>query len=119
MGNNNYGVFYNLRLKTWSIRETGITAIGKIKLIKDAIINNIHTQMNDPSNNVIIDSALYLGAKTYTIAGDKDGYLYMVDGYTDLRYVDGSGEPEGYEGYVITKTHHMEEPGKIKRLMRI
>ena len=120
MDNNNYGVFYNLRYKTWSVRETGITAIGKIKLIKDAIINEIHTEMDDPSNNVIIDSALYVGAKTYTIAGDKDGNLYMLDGYTDLRErYEENGVPKGYEGYVISKTHHMEEPGKIKRLMRI
>ncbi len=67
----------------------------------------------------MIDAALYAGATTYTAAGDKDGNLYIMGGYADLRYVDDEGEPKGYEGYVITKTHHMEEPGKIKRLMRI
>jgi len=62
----------------------------------------------------MIDAAVYAGAKAYTAAGDKDGNLFILNDYEDTRY-----EQDGYEGYVISKTHHMEEPGKIKRLMRV
>ena len=111
--NNDYGLFYNLRLKTWSIREMGITAMGKVRLTKDVKIDDVNTPYDDESNNVMIDAAIYAGARVYTASGDKDGNLYILSGYSDTR------KQDGYEGYVITKTHHMEEPGKIKRLMRI
>lgn len=111
--NAGYGIVYNLRLKTWSVREMGITAIGKIKISSDTIIDDVNTPYDDESNDVMIDSAIYAGAEKYTAAGDNAGNLYILDGYTDTR------KQGGYDGYVVTKTHHMEEPGKVKRLMRI
>ena len=45
------------------------------------------------------------------IAGDADGKIYKFEGYSDSR--------GGYDAYVITKTHHMDSPGRIKRLLRI
>ena len=59
----------------------------------------------------MIDSSLYLKDKIVTIIGDENGNIYYLAGYTDSR-----GD---YEGYVITKTHHMDAPDRIKRLMRI
>lgn len=115
--NNKYGLVFNIKLRTWSLREVDITAIGKLRLIKDNEIDQVESQIQH--NNYIIDAPIYSGSRMYNVAGDKDGNLYIVGGYSDLRYVDDEGEPKGYEGYVITKTHHMEEPGKIKRLMRI
>lgn len=110
--NNEYGIVYNIRLKTWTVREMGVTALGKVKLLKDARIDDVHTEID--KTNVMIDAAVYAGAKVYTLAGDKDGNLYTMSGNEDTRK-----PQDGYEGYVISKTHHMEEPGKIKRLMRI
>lgn len=110
--NANYAIVYNLRLKTWSVREVGMSAIGQIKISDDIRIDDVNEQYDD-LDDMMIDAAIYAGATAYTAAGDNNGYLYILDGYTDTR------SQSGYEGYVITKTHHMEEPGKIKRLMRI
>lgn len=111
--NCDYGIFFDVGLKTWSVREMGVTSIGKVRLTRDVRIDDVNTEMDDESNDIMIDSAIYAGARVYTVAGDKDGNLYILRGNADTR------KQEGYEGYVITKTHHMEEPGKIKRLMRI
>jgi len=62
-------------------------------------------------NTSIIDSSLYLKDKIVTIIGDENGNVYFLDGYNDSR--------RDYEGYVITKTHHMDAPDRIKRLLRI
>lgn len=43
--------------------------------------------------------------------GDENGNLFLLYGNSDSRY--------DYEGYVVTKTHHMDAPDRIKRLMRI
>lgn len=110
--NNDYGIVYNLRLKTWSVRQLGVTALGKVRIMRETRIDDVNTPID--SNNAMIDAAVYAGAKAYTAAGDKDGNLFILNDYEDTRY-----EQDGYEGYVVSKTHHMEEPGKIKRLMRI
>lgn len=48
------------------------------------------------------------------MCGDENGNLYRVEGTADVRDEDGK-----FYGYVVSKTHHMEDPGHIKRLLRI
>ena len=112
--NNDYAIIFSLRFKTWSVREMGITALGKVRLMRDQRIDDITTEIEAESNNYIYDASVYAGTRVYTAAGDKDGNLYILSGYSDSR-----DSENGYEGYVISKTHYMEEPGKIKRLMRV
>jgi hypothetical protein len=87
-----------------------MTAIGKYCSPKDKIIDEVNIPM-DEVNNTMIDSAIYLKDKILTMIGDENGNLYLLDGYIDSR--------QDYEGYVITKTHHMDAPDRIKRLLRI
>ena len=108
--NRDRAITYNLTTKTWSTREMYVTGIGQMAQAKDRIIDKVNVPMNSMTSE-IIDSPLYLKNKTVTVCGDESGKLYRVSGYTDSR-----GD---YDGYVITKTHHMEDPGHIKRLCRI
>lgn len=87
-----------------------MTAIGKYCAPRDKIIDDVNIPM-DEVNNTMIDSAIYLKDKILTMMGDEEGNLYLLDGYIDSR--------QDYEGYVITKTHHMDAPDRIKRLLRI
>ena len=103
-------IIYNTGQRVWSTREMYMTAIGRYCSPKDKIIDSVNIPM-DEVNNTMIDSAIYLKDKILTMMGDKDGNLYLLDGYVDSR--------RDYEGYVITKTHHMDALDRIKRLLRI
>lgn len=103
-------MIYNVSQRVWSTREMYMTAIGQYSIKRDKIIDSVNTPY-DEMNSYMIDSALYLAEKIVTVIGDEYGNLYFLDGYTDSR--------RDYEGYVITKTHHMDAPDRIKRLMRI
>ena len=48
--------------------------------------------------------------------GDQEGNFFINGGYADYSHGNTSGD---YDAYVISKTHHMDAPDKIKRLMRI
>ena len=87
-----------------------MTALGQYNQTQDRVINDVNTPM-DEMGNTIIDSSLYFKDKLVTMIGDDDGKLYILEGYIDSR--------RDYEGFAITKTHHMDSPDKIKRLMRI
>lgn len=108
--NNDKAIIYNTKYKTWSTREMYVTAIGQYYQTEDKVIDSVRVPY-DQMNTIMIDSALYLKNKIITIVGDENGQLYMLDGYTDTR-----GD---YDGYVVSKTHHMDSPNKIKRLLRI
>ena len=58
-----------------------------------------------------IDNALFQQNSAVTFLGDGNGNLFIEQGYTDFR-----GD---YEGYVVTKTHSMNSPELLKRLMRV
>lgn len=103
-------MIYNTSQRTWSTREMFMTAIGQYSIKQNRIIDSVNTPY-DEMNTYMIDSALYLKEKIVTAIGDENGNIYFLDGYTDSR--------NDYEGYVITKTHHMDAPDRIKRLMRI
>ena len=103
-------IIYNTGQRVWSTREMYMTAIGRYCSPKDKIIDSVNMPM-DEVNNTMIDSAIYLKDKILTMMGDEDGNLYLLDGYVDSR--------RDYEGYAITKTHHMDAPDRIKRLLRI
>ena len=60
----------------------------------------------------MIDSALFLKDSFLTMIGDENGNLYILKGDIDSRLDD-------FDGYVVSKTHHMDAPDRIKRLMRI
>lgn len=103
-------MIYNVSQRVWSTREMYMTAIGQYSIKRDKIIDSVNTPY-DEMNTSIIDSALYLKEKIVTIIGDENGNVYYLEGYNDTR--------RDYEGYVISKTHHMDAPDRIKRLMRI
>lgn len=113
--NNDLALVFSTKYKTWSIREMNVTAMGRYKKLKDVRINEINMKIDNSSNNVMIDSSVYANSQIHSVAGDNKGNIYVLQGDTDERRT----VQEGYHGYVITKTHHMEEPGKIKRLLRI
>ena len=87
-----------------------VTAIGQYYQTEDKVIDSVKVPY-DQMNTIMIDSALYLKNKIITIVGDENGQLYMLDGYIDTR-----GD---YDGYVVSKTHHMDSPNRVKRLLRI
>lgn len=124
--NNDLGLIYSLRYNNWSVREINATAIGYYKKMKDVRIDEVQMRINNQSNNVMIDGSVYATSQIFNVAGDKDGNLYIITGDDDERNyhtetIDGTEQlvSDGFHGYVISKTHSMEEPGKIKRLMRI
>lgn len=103
-------IIYNPSLRVWSTREMYMTAIGQYSLTQDRVIDAVNTPYNEMPNTMI-DSSLYFKDKIVTIIGDENGNLYRLEGYIDSR--------RDYEGYAISKTHHMDAPDKIKRLLRI
>jgi len=90
----------------------GVTAIGDFSDNRDAIIDELTDQFDsDKMGGVIFDASLYKKESVVTAIGTQDGKIYKMSGYADSR-----GD---YEGYVVTKTHHMDDPLHIKRLLRI
>jgi len=100
---------YNTKTKQWSMRDIYMTAIGEYSQFNNKRIDDINIPFQE--DHEIIDSAIYAKGKIITIAGDAEGNLYRLEGYRDSR-----GD---YEGYVVSKVHHMETPEKIKRLLRV
>lgn len=107
--NRDRAIVYNTSTKTWSVRDMNMTAMGEYSQVFDREIDTIDTAIDEMDD--ITDASAYLAKRILTFAGDGSGKLYRLEGYNDSR-----GD---YEGYVITKTHHMEAPDKIKRLLRI
>ena len=107
--NRRMAITFNTLNKTWSKREMYITAIGKFCQNEDLIIDKVNTLIKD--TNRPIDSNYNLKDKIITIRGDEEGNIYKLFGQEDSRYE--------YYGYVTSKTHHMEDPSHIKRLLRI
>ena len=108
--NLNRALTYNTKQRTWSVREMYITAVGEYRQTKDRVIDETSTVMDE--DNAEIDSALFKKDKHLTMVGDENGNLYLLKGDEDTRL-------DKFEGYVITKTHHMDSPDRIKRLLRI
>ena len=108
--NRNIAVTFNIESKTWSKREMYITAIGEFCQTENVFINDISTNIND--YGLPIDSSYGLKDSIVTICGDDEGRLYYFLGNSDERR-------DLFEGYVVSKTHHMEDPTHIKRLLRI
>lgn len=102
-------ISYNTRTKQWSLRDINMTALGEFSQTEDRIIDSVNIPIDDSPE--MIDSSLYARDKLLSVGGDNEGNIYRLDGYADSR-----GD---YEGYVVTKTHHMNTPEKIKRLMRV
>ena len=102
---------YNTQLNVWSVRDIGMTAIGDYTEITSLIIDEVQNTYNSQEMQQTVIDGDNDSTETIIVAGDASGKLYKFDGYDDSR-----GD---YDGYVITKTHHMNEPGKIKRLLRI
>lgn len=108
--NRNVALTYNIRTKTWARREMYITAIGEFCQTQNKIINN-DDRIIDYVTSEQIDSSYGLKDAIVTMCGDENGNMYELSGQVDSRYE--------YEGYCLSKTHHMDEPGLIKRLLRI
>jgi len=70
----------------------------------------------DSLNDVQIDGALYTKESNVFLMGDQEGNFFINSGYADLSHHNIGG---AYDAYVISKTHHMESPDMIKRLLRI
>lgn len=102
-------IIFNINTSTWSKRDLKMSALGEYSQTETKTIDDIKIAID--TDNSLIDSSLFKQDKLLTAAGDNEGNLYIMTGYSDSR-----GD---YEGYVTTKTHHMEDPGHIKRLMRI
>ena len=110
--NRNKAITYNTYTHAWSVRDIGMTAIGDFCENDDLIIDEVSNQYDsNQMKETMIDSSLYKKEDLVTMAGDANGNIYKLHDYADSR--------GNYEGYVISKTHHMEDPGHIKRLMRI
>lgn len=107
--NSNKAITYNFKTKQWSMRDIDMTAIGRYAQFEDRTIDSVNEVIDGEKE--LFDSAIYAKNKVLTIGGDYSGKLYRLEGYTDSR-----GD---YEGYVITKVHHMENPAQVKRLMRV
>lgn len=108
----NKAIVYNTFTHTWTQRDMGITAIGDYSDDRDLIIDEIPNEFNSQKmGETIIDASLYRKESVITVMGTEDGKIYKLSGYADSR-----GD---YEGYVTTKTHHMDDPYHIKRLLRI
>jgi len=102
-------ITFNVPTKTWSKREMYITAIGKFCQTQDLVIDDVKVEIDSMDREI---GANYdLKDKIITICGDEEGNVYRLYGQEDSRF--------NYYGYVTTKTHHMEDPGHIKRLLRI
>lgn len=120
--NRNKAITYNTYTHAWSVRDMNITALGDFCENDDYIIdefNQLPKDVYDPNDtndksftgNLMIDTALYKKEDLVVLAGDENGKIYKLNGYSDSR-----GD---YDGWVISKTHHMEDPLHIKRLLRI
>ena len=110
--NLNKAIVYNIQTHTWSQRDMGITAIGDYSDNHDTIIDEITDSFDSKRmEKQLIDASLYEKQSVVTAIGTQEGKIYKLSGYADSR-----GD---YEGYVVTKTHHMEDPLHIKRLLRI
>ena len=109
--NRSVALTYNISTKTWSKREMYVTAIGKFNQTKSMRIKDVDTPINSITDKTI-ESAFGVKDKIITICGDENGNVYRLLGNSDDR-------TEGFNGYVISKTHHMEDPTHIKRLLRI
>ena len=108
----NRAIVYNMKTNTWSYRDMGMTAIGDYGDSRDLIIDEmIDTYNSDRMSDTMIDESLYRKESTIPVIGTYDGKVYKLSGWADSR-----GD---YDGYVVTKTHHMEDPLHIKRLLRI
>lgn len=103
---------YNTQLNLWSVRDINMTAIGEYTERTSLIIDEVQDQYNSQEmQQTVIDNDEIGKEDLIIVAGDENGKLYKFGGYNDSR-----GD---YDGYVITKTHHMDEPAMIKRLLRI
>ena len=103
---------YNTQLNTWSVRDINMSALGEYTEHSQLIIDEVHNPYDsEEMQETVIDGDEIDDFDSTIVAGDSDGKLYKFNGYADSR-----GD---YDGYVITKTHHMDEPARIKRLMRI
>lgn len=107
--NRDKAITYNINTKVWSMRDMNMTTLGQYLQSDDRTIDDINIPFNE--GHYMIDSSLYSKSRIVTIAGDAAGKIYRLEGYVDSR-----GD---YEGYVVSKVHHMEDPGHIKRLLRI
>lgn len=108
--NRNVAITFNISTKTWAKREMYVTAIGEFCQTENRIIDSIDIPIDE--YNEQIDSSYGLKDKIITICGDELGNIFRFLGQKDERR-------NTYYGYVTSKTHHMEDPGHIKRLMRI
>ena len=103
---------YNTQLNTWSVRDINMSALGEYTEHSQLIIDEVHNPYDSQEmQETVIDGDEIDDFDSTIVAGDSNGKLYKFNGYVDSR-----GD---YDGYVVTKTHHMNEPARIKRLMRI
>ena len=110
--NRNKAITYNTYTHAWSMRDINMTSIGDFCENDDLIIDEVSNLYDSTEmQNTMIDSSLYKKEDLVILAGDENGKIYKLADYEDSR-----GD---YDGYVISKTHNMEDPGHIKRLLRI
>ena len=108
----NKAITYNTFTHTWAVRDINATCIGDFDDNRDPLINEIDYPYDSTRmNEVMIDDSLYKRQKGIITIGTADGKIYKLEGYADSR-----GD---YDGYVVSKIHHMDDPGHIKRLLRI
>ncbi len=108
--NRSSAITFNVSTKTWSKREMYITAIGEFSQTENVTINSINVPIDEYQKQ--IEDSYGLEDKIITICGDELGNVFKILGYKDSRR-------STYYGYVTSKVHHMEDPGHIKRLLRI
>ena len=110
--NRSKALTYNTQLNTWSVRDINMSALGEYTEHSQLIIDEVQNPYDsEEMQQTVIDGDEIDDFDSTIVAGDVNGKLYKFRGDEDSR-----GD---YDGYVVTKTHHMNEPAKIKRLMRI
>lgn len=102
-------ITYNPSTKAWSFRDFDMSAVGYHVLNESLTIDEIDAIID--SYDIEFDSNINSSEKQLLLGGCSNGCLYTM--------VTGADDRGDYEGYVITKTHHMNAPEVVKRLMRI
>lgn len=102
-------IVYNTDTKSWSWRDTPMLAYGYYRQRSDLAIDDMDFAIDDWDTE--IDSSSSLVNAPLNIAGDVNGNIYVLDG--------NSFDGAAIDSFVVSKMFDFEQPGLIKRLLRI
>jgi hypothetical protein len=103
-------IVYNTDTKKWSIRDMPMTAFGYYNIQETTTYNDL-TDVSFDEANFIFDTTTKLSNSPLNICGDSQGYIYKFDGTSK------DGQDMGCS--VVSKLFDLDNPGILKRLMRI